>query len=223
MSRLPSQNPPRLRLYHYWRSSCSWRVRWALDEKSVPAELRHVSLLDGESESSEHLERHSLGYVPVLERLDLSGPQRFLWDSTAMVTWIDDLVPQKPLFPKDSWSRAQVLALSAIITSDTQPIQNLNVLQRHSDDPEKQKSWAQDFIHRGLTAFERATRHVSKRFCFGDHLTWADLCLAPQCYNAERYGVPLNSYPTIQRLSSEYSHLESFLSSHPSRHEPPQS
>ncbi len=211
---------PRLKLYHYWRSSCSWRVRWALDFKDIGVELQHVSLLDGESESESHRSRNPLGYVPVLERLDLVGNQRFLSDSTAIVNWLDEAFPNASLFPGDSWNRARVRSLAGIISSDTQPVQNLNVLHRHSGDPAEQKRWAQEFIHQGLAAFERAAAPVAGRFSVGNDFSWADLCLIPQCYNADRFGVALDDFPTIRMIVAEAQSLESHHSSHPSRYEP---
>jgi maleylpyruvate isomerase len=211
---------PRLKLYHYWRSSCSWRVRWALDYKGIAAELQHVSLLDGESESETHRSRNPLGYVPALERLDLTGAERFLSDSTAIVNWLDEVHPGPSLFPGDPWNRARVRSLAGIISSDTQPVQNLNVLHRHSSDAAEQKRWAQEFIHQGLAAFERAATPVAGRFSVGSDLSWADLCLIPQCYNADRFGVGLDDFPTIRRIVAETQALESVQSSHPSRYEP---
>jgi len=211
---------PILKLYHYWRSSCSWRVRWALDHKKISTTLQHVSLLDGESESAGHRERNPLGYVPVLERLDLSGEERFLPDSTAIVNWLDETFPHASLFPGDAWNRARVRALAGIISSDTQPIQNLNVMHRHSSDAAEQKRWAQEFIHQGLEAYERAAVRVAGKFSVGNELSWADLCLIPQCYNADRFAVPMDSFPTIRRILAETQQLPSCQSSHPSRYEP---
>ncbi|MBU6375322.1 MAG: glutathione S-transferase N-terminal domain-containing protein, partial [Bdellovibrionales bacterium] len=120
-----------IKLYHYWRSSCSWRVRWALDYKGIEATLQPVSLLNGESEEPTHLARHPLGYVPVLEWQSL-----FLTDSSAIVRWLEERFPETPsLFPGTSDDRGRINALASIISSDTQPLQNLNVLQRHSADP----------------------------------------------------------------------------------------
>lgn len=217
---MKAASAPKLRLYHYWRSSCSWRVRWALDHKGVAAELSHVSLLDGESESAKHRSRNPLGYVPVLERLDLADEGRFLGDSTAIVGWLDETFPQQTLFGGDAWTRARIRSLAGIISADTQPIQNLNVLHRHSSDPAEQKKWAQEFIHQGLEAFEKTASRVAGRFSVGDALSWADLCLVPQAYNAERFSVPLEPFPTIRRILAASQGLESCKSSHPSRYEP---
>jgi maleylacetoacetate isomerase len=205
-----------LRLYHYWRSSSSWRVRWALDLKGVPVELIPVSLLDGESESAAHLARHPLGYVPVLET-----PEGLLTQSSAIVHWIDQTFPGDPeLFPADTWARCRVIQLADIICSDTQPVQNVNVMALHSADPARQKEWARHFIERGLAAYEELARSCAGEFSVGDSLSWADLCLMPQIYNAARYEVPLAGFPVISRIAARCERLPSYLSSHPSRYEP---
>ena len=205
-----------LKLYHYWRSSSSWRVRWALDLKEIPYELSPVNLVNGESESPEHLQRHPLGYVPALET-----HQGMLTQSHAIVRWIEDTFPGQPaLFPEDPWQNARVLQLADIVCADTQPLQNVNVLQMHSQDPVAQKTWAQYFIRQGLQAFETIASRTSGDFSVGDALTWADLCLMPQLYNAQRYEVSLEQFPTIQRIAALCATLPSYHSSHPSRYEP---
>ena len=206
-----------LKLYHYWRSSSSWRVRWALDLKQVPHELIAVSLLDGESESPVHLARHPMGYVPVLET-----PDGFLGQSAAIIHWIDETFPGSPsLLPADTWNRARVIQLADMISADTQPIQNVPVLQMHSQDPAEQKRWAQHFIRAGLAAYEKIAASTAGRFSVGDELSYADLCLMPQLYNAQRYEISLSEFPLLQKIAAECEKIASYQSSHPSRHEPP--
>ena len=205
-----------LKLYHYWRSSSSWRVRWALELKSLPCEMIAVNLVNGESESPEHLKRHPLGYVPALET-----HQGTLTQSLAIVRWIEDTFPgSPPLFPEAPWEHARVLQLADMICSDTQPIQNVNVLQMHSSDPMEQKCWAQYFIAQGLHAFETIASQTAGKYSVGDALSWADLCLMPQLYNAKRYEVSLETLPVIQQISKECERLPTYLASHPSRYEP---
>jgi maleylacetoacetate isomerase len=144
-----------------------------------------------------------------------------LSDSTAIVQWLEECFPSGPkLFPEDLWLRARVRSLAAIISSDTQPLQNLTVLHRHSSDLEQQKKWAQEVIFEGLQAFERAAAPFAGDFSVGHQLSWADLCLLPQLYNAERFGVSLDSLPVIRRVRDHAVLLESYRSSHPSRYEP---
>lgn len=206
-----------LKLYHYWRSSSSWRVRWALDLKHVPHELVAISLLNGESESPEHLARHPLGYVPVLET-----PDGCLSQSAAIIHWIEGTFPGSPsLFPEDTWEHSRVIQLADMISADTQPIQNVPVLQMHSSDPAEQKKWAQHFIRSGLAAYEKIAALTAGRFSVGDELTYADLCLMPQLYNANRYDVAITEFPPLARIAAECEKLPSYQSSHPARHEPP--
>lgn len=191
-------------------------MRWALELKSIPCDMIAVNLVNGESEGPEHLKRHPLGYVPALET-----HQGILTQSSAIVRWIEDTFPGSPqLFPEDPWENAKVLQLADIICSDTQPIQNVNVLQMHSQDPAEQKRWAQFFIHQGLKAFETIASETAGKFSVGNEISWADLCLMPQLYNAHRYEVSLHTFPVIQKIATQCEPLPSYIASHPSRYEP---
>lgn len=185
-------------LYHYWRSSSSWRVRWALELKGLKAKMVPVNLLDGESDREPHLSRHPLGYVPVLT---VNG--RNMIESAAIVEWLEENYPSPRLYPGDSFNRAHIRALVEIINADTQPIQNLNVVDYHSTDAAEKKRWQQHFIRRGLAAFEKISTARAGRFSVGDQITAADLYLVPQCYNAVRFDVALSEFPLIERIYNE--------------------
>lgn len=196
-----------VRLFHYWRSTSSWRVRWALAIKGIQCEMVTVDLLNGESESPEHLARNPLGYVPVLE---LSNGI-FLTESIAIMEWLEEVAPTPALLPvgnlpADRLARARVRQLVELINADTQPLQNMTPQLMHSDDPEKRKAWAQYFINAGLNAYEKILESfeiqtgIQSRYSVGDQLTLADLCLVPQCYNADRFGVSLETFPRIQKI-----------------------
>src|SRR5688500_17347222 len=114
----------KLKLYHYWRSSSSWRIRWALAHKAVACEYIPVSLLDGESESEEHLSRNPLGFVPVLEIVRSGATPFYLSESMAILEWIEEMHPNPTLLPGDAYQRARIRQLAEIIASDTQPLQN---------------------------------------------------------------------------------------------------
>ncbi len=196
---------PQLRLYHYWRSSSSWRVRWGLTIKGITPEYVPVSLLDGEAEAPEHRSRNPLGYVPVLEFLDAPADSsaRFLTESLAILELLDETQPGPGLLPPksgDPLARARARQLAEIINSGTQPIQNPTVFQMHSDDAAAQKRWAQFWIHNGLAAYEHWASKTAGLFSVGDQITLADLCLVPQIYNATRFDVTLERYPTVKRV-----------------------
>jgi len=212
----------KLRLYHYWRSTSSWRVRWGLAHKGIDCEFVPVSLLDGESESPAHLARHPLGFVPVLERLDAPDEKsRYLTESIAILEWLEETHPERPLLPRDPWARAQVRALTETINADTQPIQNLSVQIKHSDDPEARKAWAQHWIRNGLAAYEKLCARSAGKFSLGDSLTIADLCLVPQAFNAERFGVSLAEFPVIQAVVANAKATPSCAAAEPEKFRPP--
>lgn len=212
----------RLRLYHYWRSSSSWRVRWALAHKGLAAEMVTVNLLDDETDQPEHRARNPLGYVPVLELVDLPAhePLRYVAESVAILDWLEETQAGPSLLPQDPLHRARVRQLCEIVNSGTQPLQNLNVMHRHSADPAEQKTWSQHWIRSGLAAFETLVTPTAGRHCLGDELTAADVFLIPQCYNAVRFDIPLSDYPTVARLNEAGLATAGCRASHPDRYAP---
>jgi maleylacetoacetate isomerase len=212
-------SPSPYRLYHYWRSSSSWRVRMALDWKGIPYEAFPVSLLDGEAEGSEHLRRNPAGFVPVLEIPGSHGP--YLTESLAIIEYLEETHPGLPaLLPGSPENRARIRALAEVINAGTQPIQNIPVLERHSRDPAEQKAWAREFIARGLETYEKLCAPLAKTYSVGDAFSLADLCLIPQVYNAERYQVDLRQFPVISAIDARCRSLAVFESSHPDRFKP---
>lgn len=202
-------------LYHYWRSSSSWRVRWALKIKKVPAREVAVDLLDGTSESEAHLKRNPLGYVPVLEIQNHT-----LIESAAIVEWLDEMIPTPSFFPGSSYDRAHIRALVEIINAGTQPVQNLTVMDKYSQDEAKRLEWNQYFIRRGLSAFEKLTQSHGGEFSYGDSLTAADLFLIPQVYNALRFKVNMDEFPLISKINQNCLKLPECLGSHPDQYKP---
>jgi len=215
--------PPHLKLYHYWRSSSSWRVRWALAHKKIPCKFTPINLLTDEPDSETHLQRNPLGYVPVLEIKTETNPV-FLAESVAILEWLEEVHPQNPLLPAPGTThaldRARIRQLAEIINSGTQPLQNLNALHLHSSQLTEQKLWAQHWIRKGLHAYETLARETSGQFSFGDSLTLADLFLIPQCYNAGRQDVSLDEFPLLKKIFESASHTQSYQESHPDRFNP---
>ena len=208
--------PSKLRLYHYWRSTSSWRVRWALAHKGIACEYVAVNLLDDETDRSEHRARNPMGYVPVLE-----ADGKLLTESVAMLEWIEELWPEPRLLPQDPWLKARVRALVETINAGTQPVQNLSVLEKLSDDPAARKAWAQHWIRQGLASFEALARDISGKHCVGGSLTFADLALVPQCYNAGRQEIDVaREFPRIQAWVDAALATPSGQASHPDRFKP---
>jgi maleylacetoacetate isomerase len=189
----------------------------ALEYRSIPYTAIAVNLLNGETESEEHLNRSPAGFVPVLEI-----GSTYLTESLAMIQYLDETYPGGHLLGKNPVERAKIWALAEVINAGTQPLQNMPVLDYFSDPMEKKK-WAQRWIANGLQTFEQYLKRYSlpqPQFCIGSSLTLADLCLVPQVYNAVRYEVSLDDLPLIQRIHAHLITLPCAQASHPDRFKP---
>ena len=200
-------------LYSYWRSTSPWRVRIALALKGIDYEYRAVHLLrdGGEQHKPDYAALNPQQLVPTLliDGLELT-------QSIAIIEYLDETRPDvSPLLPKDAASRARVRQIVQIIASDTQPVQNLRVLQKVGD--EKKMEWGKYWITMGLDALEQTLGHTAGKYCVGDSVTIADLCLVPQIYNARRFNVDLSRYPITMRVSEALDEIEAFASAAPEK------
>jgi maleylacetoacetate isomerase len=168
--------------------------------KQLPCEWVSINLLSDEPESPAHLERNPMGYVPVLEILSGESDSQYLTESVAIIEWLEELYPSPSLFPSKSIDKARVRQLAEIINSGIQPLQNLNVAQAYSEDPLKQKEWMQIWIRKGFQAYEKWAKETSGEFSWGDQMSYADLFLIPQCYNAQRQGIDLAEFPLLKKI-----------------------
>ena len=212
-----------LRLFHYWRSSSSWRVRFAFAHKGLHPAMVHVNLLDDSSDSPEHKARNPMGYVPVLEFLDSpekSGPRRYIAESIAILEWAEETQDGPRLLPRDPYLRARCRQLVQIINSGTQPLVNLTAQLAHSRDPEEQKRWSQIWIRKGMEAYEALAAETAGNFTIGDELTMADVLLVPHCYAALRNDVALDAYPTVSRINAAALQTPAGRASHPDAFKP---
>ena len=179
-----------MKLYNYWRSSASWRVRIGLHWKALPFEYVAVNLA-GEQNEPAHLARNAIGQVPVLE-LD-GGPIRYLGQSLAILEYLEETHPEPPLLPRAPILRARARQLAELINSGIQPMQNprlLNLIKReHGGD---ERALARGYIERGLQAFVALLPETAGQFCVGDAVSFADVCLVPQLNAARRFGVTLD-------------------------------
>lgn len=184
-----------LTLHHYWRSSCSWRVRWALELKGLKYKSVHVNLLKQENRREDYLKLHPGGFVPALV-----SDGFVLNESLAILEWLEENFPAPALLPMLSIDRVKVRQLSLIFVAGVQPLQNLNTQKYFSNDSKKREAWAKKWIIDGLNNFETVVSSCSGKYSFKDSVTFADLCLIPQCYNALRFGIGLESFPIIERI-----------------------
>jgi maleylacetoacetate isomerase len=212
---------PQAILYDYYRSSAAYRVRIGLNLKGVDYESRPINLLEGEQKTDEYRALNPQGLVPMLE---IDG-QRFT-QSLAILNYIDLRFPGQPLLPARAAERAHVVAMAMMIACDIHPLNNLRVIKYlkgplgHSQ--EEADVWYAHWIAEGLPALEAFAASSAGDFLFGNAPTAADICLVPQLYNARRYNVPLDDYPTLLRADENASKLDAFARAHPDRQEKPQ-
>ena len=210
-----------MKLIGYFRSSAAFRVRIALHLKGLVAEQRFVHLRHGEQRAPGYLAKNPQGFVPMLE---IDGHR--LTQSLAILNYLDIRFPVPPLIPASAAERAHVVALAMIVACDIHPLNNLRVLKflkrelGHSQ--EDVDDWYAHWITEGLRPLEAMAAPKAGEFLYGDAPTAADVCLIPQLYNARRFNVPLDDYPTLVRADENANRLEAFAAAHPDRQEAPQ-
>ena len=210
----------RIILYDYYRSSACYRVRIALNLKKIDYEKRPVNLLESEQSSEEYRKLNPQGLVPLLE---IDGHR--LTQSVAILNYLDIRYPVPPLIPAVAAERAHVVAMAMAVACDIHPLNNLRVLKYLKNElgqpQEAIDRWYGHWIREGLPALEAMAKPESGKFLFGDAPTGADVCLIPQLYNARRYNVPIDDYPTLLRAEENANELEAFKAAHPDRQEVP--
>ena len=202
-----------LRLYSYWRSSASYRVRIALELKGLDYDYLPVHLVqDGGAQfSAAYREINPQSRVPTL-----ATPAGVLTQSMAIMEWLEETYPQPALLPGDAYARAQLRGMAQLLVADIQPLQNLSVTgylrETVRADEAAIKLWLHHWISRGLSAFEALlTRQLQPGdFCLGATPTLADVCLVPQCYSARRFGIEPAVWPRIARIEQACAALSAF-------------
>ena len=203
-------------LLGYWRSSSSWRVRIALNWKGLPYGTVPVHLVKdgGAQHHPEHRAVNPMGQVPVLleEGIPLS-------QSMAILEYLEETHPEPPLLPDHPRDRARVRQFAEVINSGIQPIQNLRVMQCLKRDfaipAEQVQAWSRRWITEGFEALEILVEKHGGRCCVGDTVSFADLCLVPQIYNARRFEVDLSRFPGLTAIEARLAGLPAFAQAHP--------
>lgn len=208
-----------LTLYSYWRSSAAYRVRIALGLKGLACVIKPVHLLrdGGEQHVDDFREVNPQRLIPVL----IDG-ERVIRQSLAIIEYLDEAYPETPkLLPVTARDRARVRAIAQSIACDIHPLGNLRVLQYlerefHVDETQR-AAWSRHWIVTGFDALETmlSGNHSTGAFCEGDAPSLADVCLVPQAYNARRFEVPMESYPTIARIDAACRELSAFRDAAP--------
>lgn len=205
-----------MKLYTYWRSTSSYRLRIALALKGIPVESVPVHLVrdGGEHTKPAYRAVNPQGRVPALALDDGT----VLTQSPAIIEYLEEVQPLPALLPSDPVKRAKVRAVAAIIGCDIHPLHNaapLNHLRRvfGRSEPEVQ-GWIETWIAQGFSAIEALIGEDG--YCFGPEPGLADIYLLPQLYAAHRFGVPLDAFPKIRRVEALASEHPAFRLAHPS-------
>ena len=206
-----------MKLYTYFRSSASFRVRIALNLKGIAYEPSFVHLPKGEHRAAPYSKVNPQALTPALELDD--GAQ--LAQSLAIIEYLDEVHPAPTLLPRDAKGRARVRSLSLLIACEIHPLNNLRTLQhlkRTLGQSEDQvNAWYRHWVADGLAKFEADVRAGSGKYCHGDVPTMADCCLAPQIFNAQRYQCDLAPYPVTMRIFEACMKLDAFDRAQPSK------
>ncbi len=202
-----------MKLYSFWRSSASWRVRIALAFKGIAYEYVAVNLFKdgGEQRGDAYRSVNPMAQVPTLELDD----GRRISQSVAIIEYLEETVPTPALLPADPYLRARARQLAELVNAGTQPLQNSGVLAEIEARGVDQKAWARQYIGRGLDALEASARETAGRFLVGDQPSVADLFAVPQLQNARNFGLDAARWPLLGRVEEACVGLEAFAVARP--------
>jgi maleylacetoacetate isomerase len=207
-----------MKLYTFFRSSASFRVRIALNHKGLRYEHAGVSLPRGEHLEPGYKSLNAQGLVPALE-----DGGRLLTQSLAIMEYLDEVYPGAKLLPADPPDRAYVRAFSQIIACEIHPLNNLRtrkyIGKTYKLDEEGVNTWYRHWIAEGFQMMEAFLAQERKhgKYCFRDQVTMADCCLVPQVFNAILYKCDLEPYPAVMRIHEACMKLDAFIAAQPSR------
>ncbi|KAG6060370.1 hypothetical protein E4U17_004549 [Claviceps sp. LM77 group G4] len=201
-------------LYAYFRSSCSARLRIILHLKNIPFQHIPINILQDQQLSDQHRALNPSASVPLLvcpqepEHASEQGqkdnaPGFRIGQSVAAMEYLEEVHPDIPALPpsSDPRRRALVRVLCAIIASDIQPVTNLRITRRVRALGGVPEDWNKALMEDGLRAYEEVAKGTAGRYSVGDSLTMADACLMPAVWNAQRYGVAVDRFPTVARVA----------------------
>jgi maleylpyruvate isomerase len=208
-----------IKLYSYFRSSAAFRVRIALNLKGVPHEVVPVHLLKGGGEqfAEQYVRTNPLSLIPVLE----DGGQ-VLFQSLAIIEYLEEKYPEPGLLPSEPLWRAYVRGIALTIACDIHPLNNLRVLRYLVRDlrvsEQDKDAWYRHWVELGLGQLERivVSSGLSGRYALADQVTIADLAIVPQIFNARRFGCDLAEAPTLNAIADRCMELDAFARAQPS-------
>ncbi|ORZ20515.1 glutathione S-transferase [Absidia repens] len=199
-------------LYNFYRSSASYRVRIALAWKGIDYEYRAIDISTGMQKSEEYVKLNPSAKVPLF----ITKEGNILSQTVAILEYLDNVYPDRPMMPREAFTAAQVRSIVQVIACDIHPLQNTGVLeQKWGSDMEKKTECASYWIAKGFTGLEQMLAKTAGTYCVGDHITMADMFLAPMVTNAHRWKVDMKPFPIITRISDTLMTLPEFSQAHP--------
>ena len=206
-----------MKLYNYFRSSASFRVRIALQLKGLGYDYVPVHLVKGEHKQPGYAAVSPTLLVPTL----VTDGGAALGQSMAIIEYLDETHPEPPLLPRDALERARVRALAQLIACEIHPLNNLRVLKylvrELKLDEEAKNTWYRHWVRDGLEAFERElAAGPASKYCHGDTPSLADCCLVPQIFNGRRVNTSFDGLPRTMAAFEACMALPAFQKAQPS-------
>ncbi|RUO50896.1 maleylacetoacetate isomerase [Pseudidiomarina aquimaris] len=207
-----------MELYGYWRSSASYRTRIALNFKELDYNYLPVHLLKdgGQQHQRAYRQLNPNGLVPTL----VDG-QVILHQSLAIIEYLEDKHPEPSLLPGSPRQRGAIRALALDLASELQPLINLRVQQYLKQELEvtdaQKQAWLDHWFAESFSAFEKNLEEVADTYCVGDTFSLADVCLVPQVFSAQRFGIKLDDYPILMGVYERLVELPFVAAAHPSK------
>ena len=208
---------PHFELYGWWRTSATYRVRVAMNLKGISAAEHNVDIDKGEHRSEAFLTINPFGAIPAL----VVPGHPPLTQSTAILEFIDETVPEPPLLPKDAYARARVRSIAASLAGDTHPLIVPRIKKylttKGGFDDAAWRSWQVHWFTTNLQAVEARLAAESETgiFCHGDHVTIADICLASITAVAKVFKIKVDAIPTIDRIIAKCESMDAFAKADP--------
>jgi len=210
-----------MKLYNYFRSSASFRVRIALALKGLPYEYVSVHLARGDHKLGAYTSISADALVPMLALEEGVDSGERLSQSMAIIEYLDESHPTPALLPADALGRARVRALAQSVACEIHPLNNLRVLKylvkelKVSEDAKT--TWYRHWVRDGLESFERQLAQLpAATYCYGNTPTLADCCLVPQIFNGKRFDVNFDGLPRTMAAFDACMKLEAFQQAQPS-------
>ncbi|MCP1172236.1 maleylacetoacetate isomerase [Ralstonia chuxiongensis] len=200
-----------IKLYNYFRSSASFRVRIALEVKGLPYDYAPVHLLKGEQMAPDFVKLNPDALVPVL-----CDGNDVLNQSLAIVEYLEETHPEPTLLPGSPSNRAHIRAIALAIACEIHPLNNPRVLKYLKNtfnvEEEARNDWYRHWVKLGFAALEArlSASPLTGAYCVGDTPTLADVCLVPQVFNGKRFDVAVEDYPTLARIFEHCMAQEAF-------------